>query len=61
MEAGALRRIATNPDGEILRRYLLSNLSDADLENRVKEGANLHRAQGKALTLKAILDLLEAK
>lgn len=61
LEAGAIRRIATSSDGEVLKRFLHANLASADEENRVIEGADLHRSQGKALTIKAILDLLEAK
>lgn len=61
LEAGALKRIATNLDGEILKKYLKQELALTDEANRILEGANLHRSQGQALTLKAILDLLEAR
>lgn len=61
LEAGAIKRIATNPDGDILKRYIVANLSSTDEDNRILQDVNLHRSQGKALILKAILDLLEAR
>ena len=58
--AGSLRRIAATSDGHILKEYLKANLDSTDEDNRILENVNLNRSQGKALTLKAILDLLEA-
>ena len=61
MEAGAIKRISTSPDGEVFKRYLLKELSISDEDNRVlDEDRSLARGQGKALTIKAILDVLEA-
>lgn len=60
MEAGSIKRIAGSPDGQALKTYLFRSLSEADEENRVLDGPDLHRSQGKALIIKAILDLLEA-
>lgn len=60
MEAGAIKRISTSPDGEVFKRYLLKELSSSDEDNRIAEGNGLLRGQGKALTIKAILDVLEA-
>jgi hypothetical protein len=60
-EAGSIKRIAVSHDGFTFKAYLQRCLSEADEENRVTEGADLHRSQGKALTLKAILDMLEAQ
>lgn len=61
LEAGCLKRIAHSADGDILKKYLQAELSGTDADNRILEGVNLNRSQGKALTLKAILELLEAK
>lgn len=59
-EAGSLKRIGSTPDGEVLKRYLLANLTSTDEDNRTADGVNLYRSQGKALTIKAILEALEA-
>lgn len=60
-EAGALKRIANSGDGELLKRFLKTNLSATDEDNRlIRDDVDLRRSQGKALTIKAILDLLEA-
>ena len=62
LESGALRRIATSPDGQVMIRYLLSNLDSTDEDNRlIRDPVDLNRSQGKALTIKAILEALEAK
>lgn len=60
-QQGAIKRLGQSSDGQFLKQYLLENLSETDKDNRSAAEVSLYRSQGKALTLKAILDLLEAK
>jgi len=57
-ERAAFQRLKLSVDGELIKRLLQQNLIAADEANRQLEGVNLNRSQGSALTLKAILDLL---
>lgn len=57
---GSIHRIAASADGKVFIKFLEENLSATDVDNRILEGVNLSRSQGKALTIEAILALLEA-
>lgn len=51
----AILRLSSNSDFQVFCEWLASSLEKADVANRSLEGAALHRSQGKAVTLEAIL------
>jgi hypothetical protein len=58
--SGAFYRLKGLQDMLLIKEYLKENLAQADSDNRSLKDVDLYRSQGKALTLKAILDLLDS-
>lgn len=52
----ALARLIQNEDFGIVRGWLEASLAKADESNRSLEGVPLHRSQGVALVLQALLE-----
>ena len=53
--AQAIRRLSSNSDFHVFLEWVAASLAEADAANRLLEGAQLYRSQGKAVTLADII------
>ena len=59
-DAQLLRNLKSHPLFLPFRQYLERKLAEADRSCRSSEGAELHRRQGRALTLQDLLDEIDS-